>query len=111
MAGAKQVGKYAGPVGALIGVSFSASKVNAAPPGQKAQVAASETGGQIGGFAGGEVGAALGGAAVVGMGLLVGVTPVGWVIAGGALVGAVVGGAYGTDVGQRAGSWVHGLFN
>jgi hypothetical protein len=111
IAGAKVVGKCAGPIGAVIGIAFSAKEVSAAPPGQKAQVAAKETGGQIGGFAGGEVSAVLGTAAVVGVGILVGVTPVGWVLAGGALVGAVIGGAVGTDIGQKAGSWVHSLFN
>lgn len=98
-----RVSKVLGPVGIVFGAGVAAYEVSQAPDAQKPRVAASETGGMVGGAVGGTLG-------MVGGGLLLGAlvsNPVGWAIIGAGLVGGALLGYAGSEGGRAAGGAIY----
>jgi hypothetical protein len=98
-----RMSKVLGPVGMVFGAGVAAYEVSQAPDAQKPRVAASETGGMVGGAVGGTLG-------MVGGGLLLGAlvsNPVGWAIIGAGLVGGALVGYLGSEGGRAAGGAIY----
>ncbi len=100
----KPVAAAAGPIGDVVEVGMGAKAVADAPPEERGRVAAEETGSLLGGAGGAAVGVAGGTAAAGGIAVLLGLSgPPGWLVLGLGVVGAGVGGYFGSEAGRAGG--------